>query len=91
VYITDTPHPQQDIPACLAGGVISDCDDSERSEAISIPGLKAVNPTPWLCSDKCSSVIKENVAYRDGSHISIAMSESLAKPLGQALKRLGVL
>ena len=91
VYITDTPHPQQDIPACLAGGVISDCDDSERSEAISIPGLKAVNPTPWLCSDKCSSVINEQVAYRDGSHISIAMSESLAQPLGVALRRLGVL
>jgi peptidoglycan/LPS O-acetylase OafA/YrhL len=91
VYITDTPHPRQDIPACLAGGVISDCDDSEPSEPISIPGLKVVNPTPWLCSDKCSSVINENVAYRDGSHISIAMSESLAQPLGQALKRLGVL
>ena len=91
VYITDTPHPQQDIPACLAGGVISDCDDSERSEAISIPGLKAVNPTPWLCSDKCSSVINDQVAYRDGSHISIAMSESLAQPLGVALRRLGVL
>jgi peptidoglycan/LPS O-acetylase OafA/YrhL len=91
VYITDTPHPQQDIPACLAGGVISDCDDSEPSEPISIPGLKVVNPTPWLCTDKCSSVINENVAYRDGSHISIAMSESLAQPLGQALKRLGVL
>ena len=91
VYITDTPHPKQDIPACLAGGVISDCDDSERSEAISIPGLKAVNPTPWLCSDKCSSVINEQVAYRDGSHISIAMSESLAQPLGVALRRLGVL
>ena len=91
VYITDTPHPQQDIPACLAGGVISDCDDSEPSEPISIPGLKVVNPTPWLCTDKCSSVINENVAYRDGSHISIAMSESLAQPLGQALKRLGLL
>jgi peptidoglycan/LPS O-acetylase OafA/YrhL len=91
VYITDTPHPKQDIPACLAGGVISDCDDSERSEAISIPGLKAVNPTPWLCSDKCSSVINEQVAYRDGSHISIAMSELLAQPLGLALRRLGVL
>ena len=91
VYITDTPHPQQDIPACLAGGVISDCDDSQPSEPISIPGLKVVNPTPWLCTDKCSSVINGNVAYRDGSHISIAMSESLAQPLGQALKRLGVL
>lgn len=91
VYITDTPHPKQDIPACLAGGVISDCDDSERSEAISIPGLKAVNPTPWLCTDKCSSVINDQVAYRDGSHISIAMSESLAQQLGVALRRLGVL
>jgi peptidoglycan/LPS O-acetylase OafA/YrhL len=91
VYITDTPHPQQDIPACLAGGVISDCDDSQPSEPISIPGLKVVNPTPWLCTDKCSSVINGNVAYRDGSHISIAMSESLAQPLGQALKRLGLL
>jgi peptidoglycan/LPS O-acetylase OafA/YrhL len=91
VYITDTPDPQRDIPACLAGGVISDCDDSERSEPISIPGLKVVNPTPWLCTDKCSSVINGNVAYRDGSHISIAMSESLAQPLGQALRRLGVL
>jgi peptidoglycan/LPS O-acetylase OafA/YrhL len=91
VYITDTPHPQQDIPACLAGGVISDCDDSKPSEPISIPGLKVVNPTPWLCTDKCSSVINGNVAYRDGSHISIAMSESLAQPLGQSLKRLGVL
>lgn len=91
VYITDTPHPQQDIPACLAGGVISDCDDSKPSEPISITGLKVVNPTPWLCTDKCSSVINGNVAYRDGSHISIAMSESLAQPLGQALRRLGVL
>ena len=91
VYITDTPHPQQDIPACLAGGVISDCDDTERSEPISIPGLKAINPTPWLCTSKCSSVINELVAYRDGSHISIAMSESLTQPLSAALKRLGVL
>ena len=91
VYITDTPHPQQDIPACLAGGVISDCDDTERSEPISIPGLKAINPTPWLCTSKCSSVINELVAYRDGSHISIAMSESFTQPLSAALKRLGVL
>jgi hypothetical protein len=91
LYITDTPHPQQNIPACLAGGVIADCDDTERSEPISIPGLKAINPTPWLCTSKCSSVINELVTYRDGSHISIAMSESLTQPLSAALKRLGVL
>lgn len=91
IYITDTPHPQQDIPACLAGGVINACDDTEPSEPISVPGLKAINPTPWLCASKCPSVINELVAYRDGSHISIAMSESLTQPLSAALKRLGVL
>lgn len=91
VYLTDTPHPQQDIPACLASGVIAECNDTEKSEPISIPGLKAINPTPWLCSTKCNSVIDNQVAYRDGSHISIAMSKLLQRPLDQALRRIGVL
>ena len=91
VYITDTPHPQQDIPACLAGGVISECNDSKPSEPISIPGMKKIDPTPWLCTNECSAVINDLVAYRDGSHISIAMSESLAPQLGAALRRAGVL
>ena len=91
IYITDTPHPQQDIPACLAGGVISNCNDTEPSEPISVPGLKYINPTPWLCDKSCSSVINGIVAYRDGSHISIAMSEALSAPLARALQRLGAL
>ncbi|MEY4290414.1 MAG: hypothetical protein RL130_356 [Actinomycetota bacterium] len=91
IYLNDTPHPQQDIPACLAGGVISRCNDSKPSEPISIPNLKSVNPTPWLCEDKCPSIVNGVIAYRDGSHISRLMSASLSEPLGRALQRLGVL
>lgn len=91
IYLTDTPHPQQDIPSCLAGGVISQCNDTQPSEPISISGLKSINPTPWLCEDKCSSIVNGIIAYRDGSHISRLMSASLAEPLGLALQRLNVL
>ena len=91
IYLTDTPHPQQDIPSCLAAGQISKCNDTEPSEPISIPGLKSINPTSWLCDTKCSSIVNGIVAYRDGSHISRLMSASLSEPLGKALARLGVL
>jgi hypothetical protein len=90
IYLTDTPHPEQDIPSCLAGGIISKCNDSKPSEPISIPGLKTINPTPWLCNTKCSSIIDGIVAYRDSSHISRLMSAELATPLGNALRQIGV-
>ena len=91
IYLTDTPHPEQDIPNCLAGGVIAQCNDTKPSEPISIPGLKSINPTPWLCDGECKSVINGIVAYRDGSHISRPMSASLAGQLQVALRRVGVL
>jgi peptidoglycan/LPS O-acetylase OafA/YrhL len=91
IYLTDTPHPEQDIPNCLAGGVIAQCNDTEPSEPISIPGLKSINPTSWLCDGECKSVINGIVAYRDGSHISRLMSASLAGQLQVALRRVGVL
>ncbi len=91
IYLTDTPHPEQDIPNCLAGGVIAQCNDTKPSEPISIPGLKSINPTSWLCDGECKSVINGIVAYRDGSHISRLMSASLAAKLQVALQRVGVL
>jgi peptidoglycan/LPS O-acetylase OafA/YrhL len=91
IYMTDTPHPEQDIPNCLAGGVIEQCNDTKPSEPISIPGLKSINPTSWLCDEECKSVINGIVAYRDGSHISRLMSASLAGQLKVALRRVGVL
>ncbi|MFM1910577.1 MAG: hypothetical protein RLZZ545_1275 [Actinomycetota bacterium] len=91
IYLTDTPHPEQDIPNCLAGGVIAQCNDTKPSEPISIPGLKSINPTSWLCDGECKSVVNGIVAYRDGSHISRLMSASLAAKLQLALQRVGVL
>lgn len=91
IYLTDTPHPEQNIPNCLAGGVIAQCNDTKPSEPISIPGLKSINPTSWLCDGECKSVINGIVAYRDGSHISRLMSASLAAKLQVALQRVGVL
>jgi len=90
IYITDTPHPLRDIPACLSNYSISECDSSERSENLSLPGFKVVDPNPWMCTDVCSAVIDGVVAYRDASHISVDMSLALIPRLTQALREQGI-
>jgi peptidoglycan/LPS O-acetylase OafA/YrhL len=91
IYISDTPHPKQDIPNCLAtnGGAI--CDDSEKSNSPVFGGFIEVNPTPWLCTNKCPAVVDGIVAYRDASHISVATSRSLSRELGGVLNDLGII
>ena len=74
IYITDTPHPTRDIPACLTNNPISKCNTSERSKDLSIPGFDVIDPNPWLCSNVCPAVKDGVVAYRDASHISVDMS-----------------
>lgn len=90
IYITDTPHPMRDIPACLTNNSISKCNTSQRSENLSISGFKVVDPNPWLCSNVCPAVKDGVVAYRDASHISADMSIALIPRLTQALRDLGV-
>lgn len=90
IYITDTPHPMRDIPACLTNNSISKCNTSQRSENLSISGFKVVDPNPWLCSNVCPAVKDGVVAYRDASHISVDMSIALIPRLTQALRDLGV-
>jgi peptidoglycan/LPS O-acetylase OafA/YrhL len=90
IYLTDTPHPEKDIPSCLATSSIEDCDDIARSENLSINGFKVVDPNPWLCSDTCSSVKDGVVAYRDQSHISVDIARALIPRLTQALRDQGV-
>lgn len=90
IYITDTPHPMRDIPACLTKNSISKCNTSQRSENLSISGFKVVDPNPWLCSNVCPAVKDGVVAYRDASHISVDMSIALIPRLTQALRDLGV-
>jgi peptidoglycan/LPS O-acetylase OafA/YrhL len=90
IYISDTPHPQRDIPSCVASSDLRRCNQSEPSEPIFSPGYQKIDPTSWLCESECSGVIGGVVAYRDDSHISIAMSEKLAPKLDMALINLGV-
>ena len=91
IYISDTPHPKRDIPNCLAGNGGSKCDDSEKSDPQISGGFIEVNPTPWLCTNECPAVVNGIVAYRDASHISVAMSRSLSLELGGVLTDLGII
>ena len=90
IYLSDTPHPNRDIPSCIAAGKIERCNGSERSTPIYTSGYQQINPTPWLCTRTCPGVIGSTVVYRDASHLSVAMARSLSVELEQALTRFGV-
>jgi peptidoglycan/LPS O-acetylase OafA/YrhL len=90
IYISDTPHPLIDIPSCLVINEASECDTSEKSPVLVIPGFEAIDPTPWLCTDVCPAIKDSIVAYRDRSHISIAMSLHLMPLLESALRDKGI-
>ena len=90
IYLTDTPHPARDIPACLANNSISQCNKTERSENLSISGFEVIDPNSWLCSRTCPAVKDGVVAYRDASHISVDIAIALIPRLTQALRDQGV-
>jgi peptidoglycan/LPS O-acetylase OafA/YrhL len=90
IYLTDTPLPQVDIPDCLVADRGAKCDTSRPVAAEVAPGLIPINPTPWLCTDKCPAVVDGIVAYRDKSHLTVEMSEHLSRALENALLRLGL-
>ena len=90
IYLTDTPHPLRDIPACLANYSISKCNTTQRSEDLSISGFNVINPNSWLCSRVCPAVKDGVVAYRDASHISVDIAIALIPRLTQALRDQGV-
>jgi hypothetical protein len=90
IYISDTPHPNRDIPSCLAAGRLDRCNGSEPSTPIFTEGYQQINPTQWLCSRTCPAVINGTVVYRDASHLTVAQARALSPQLFQALSRLGV-
>ena len=90
IYISDTPHPNRDIPSCIAAGNLDRCNGSERSTPIFSPGYQKINPTSWLCDRNCPGVIDGLVTYRDSSHLSVAMARALSPQLETALTQLGV-
>ncbi len=90
IYLTDTPLPQVDIPDCLVAGRGDACDTAKPIAAEVAPGLIPINPTPWLCTDKCPAVVDGIIAYRDKSHLTVEMSKHLSRELEIALVRLGL-
>lgn len=91
IYISDTPQPQRDIPNCLASGDIDRCNTTERSDPRVSGGFTTLDPTPWLCQSTCPAIVDGVVAYRDASHISVAMSQALAAQLEEFLITEGVI
>ena len=90
IYLSDTPHPLRDIPACLASRSSNTCDSTEKSSVSVVKGFQVINPTPWLCASNCPAIVDSIVAYRDASHISVAMAVHLAPNLLRALKANGL-
>jgi peptidoglycan/LPS O-acetylase OafA/YrhL len=90
IYISDTPHPQRDIPSCIAAGRLDKCNSTVPSEAIFSPGWQQINPSSWFCSKNCPAIIDGVVVYRDASHISVLASRKVAPQLLATLISLGV-
>jgi peptidoglycan/LPS O-acetylase OafA/YrhL len=90
ISIADTPHPNRDIPSCIAAGKFDRCNGTERSTPIFTSGYQQINPTSWLCSRSCPGIIGSTVVYRDSSHLTVAMARKLTPEFEKALIRLGV-
>ena len=90
ISISDTPHPNRDIPSCIAAGKFDRCNGTERSTPIFTSGYQQINPTSWLCSRSCPGIIASTVVYRDSSHLTVAMARKLSPEFEKALTRLGV-
>lgn len=91
IYLSDTPHPERDIPSCIAAGRLDKCDTTEPSEAIFTPGWQQINPTSWFCLERCPATVNGVVIYRDASHITVMASKLVKAQLASTLISLGVL
>jgi peptidoglycan/LPS O-acetylase OafA/YrhL len=90
IYISDTPHPERDIPSCLASRDSHSCDSTKKSPVQIVVGFEKIDPTPWLCTSYCPAIQNGYVVYRDGSHISVDAARSLKPQLEAALITKGL-
>ena len=85
VYLLDTPLPKRNIPDCLASTSADKCSADSNLGLPQIANFEIIDPAIWLCQVDCPGIVRGNVAYRDGSHISVATSLELSDSLWQAL------
>jgi hypothetical protein len=88
-YLIDTPRPDRDIPNCLASTAAEKCLARSGLGIPQVADFELMDPASWLCEITCSAIVRNNVAYRDASHISVATSLELDSRLWQALVAKG--
>lgn len=102
LIISDTPYPKTDIPACISLHLTDStrCDSlrkfstgtyevSEMLRKIAKDhAADFVDPVPWMCDETtCPAVIKNVIAYADGSHMSSNMAVELSALLEKYILR----
>lgn len=86
LLIRDTPWPNRDIPSCLTTN--QQCDTA-RPITIPYNSSATFDPSLYLCdSKKCPAMVDGLVAYRDQSHITVAMAMHLSGQLGRKIDAL---
>jgi hypothetical protein len=85
IILRDTPWPNRDIPTCIT--TKANCDTVKPSK-FNYGTLPTFDPIPLLCDSKCPAKVDGLVAYRDQTHITVAMAEHLATALERKLDSL---
>ena len=85
LLIRDTPWPNKDIPTCLSTNRIC---DTQVPKKIQYSYSNIFDPVPILCTLKCPAKVDGLIAYRDQTHISVAMAEHLTDVLGAEIEKL---
>ena len=89
LVLKDTPWPNQDIPTCLMQNPDGLQCMTKAPIGVEYPGRDTFDPIPYLCkSGYCPAKVGFNekiVAYRDHSHISVALALDLFDELSAKL------
>jgi hypothetical protein len=88
-YLIDTPRPDRDIPNCLASTAADKCLATPDIGIPQVANFKIIDPKNWLCNSGCPAIVRNRVAYRDASHISVASALELDDRLWRALVAQG--
>jgi len=97
----DTPFLSRDPADCLAaaGALVSACAEpastvlrdplwrSIVSDAAQRAGVPVIDPVPWLCGQRCPTVVGNLLVYRDTNHLTSAYAEMLELVLDARLPR----
>lgn len=101
LIIRDVPRPDGDVPACLsknvddenkcefkrAGHTYLDEPLAQAEKAAAPNAVRFIDLTDRLCpGDTCPVMENGNVIYRDGHHLTMGYSATLAEPLREAIE-----